>query len=269
MPTDFSPDTYRPRADLLAGRVILVTGAGAGIGRAVSIALARHGATVVLTGRSAKKLEAVYDAIVAAKAPKPAYLPLDLENALASDYDALAGAIEKEFGRLDGLLHNASILGTRSPILHHDVPTWCRVLQVNLTAEFALTQVCLPMLEAAPDGSLLFTTSGVGRQGRAYWGAYAVSKFGTEGLAQILAHEYEGQRLRVNLVNPGAVRTGMRALAYPAEDASKLVAPEAITATYLYLLGPESAGVTGARFECQGPAAGRAAAHASDARPAR
>jgi len=152
MLSDFSPLTYRPRADLLDGRVILVTGASAGIGRAVALDLARHGATVVLTGRSPRKLEAVYDAIVAAKGPRPAYLPLDLENALARDYDALAGAIEKEFGQLDGLLHNASILGTRSPILHHDVPTWCRVLQVNLTAEFALTQVCLPMLEAAADG---------------------------------------------------------------------------------------------------------------------
>ena len=251
MPRDFSPATYRPPADLLDGRVILVTGAGAGIGRAVALALARHGATVVLTGKTARKLEAVYDAILVAGGTKPAYLPLDLENALAADYDALAGAIGSEFGRLDGLLHNASILGTRSPILHHDVPTWCRVLHVNLTAAFALTQVCLPLLEAAPDGSLLFTTSGVGRRGRAYWGAYAVSKFGTEGLAEVLAHEYEGQRLRVNLVNPGAVRTNMRALAYPAEDPKRLATPEDVTATYLYLLGPESAGVSGERFDCQ------------------
>ncbi len=251
MISDFDPATYRPRADLLRERVILVTGAGAGIGRAVALALARHGATVVLSGRSARKLEAVYDAIQKEGLARPAYLPLDLENALAQDYDALAGAIGQEFGRLDGLLHNASILGTRSPILHHDVPTWCRVLHVNLTAAFALTQVCLPLLEAAPDGSLLFTTSSVGERGRAYWGAYAVSKFGTEGLAQVLAHEYEGQKLRVNLVNPGAVRTGMRALAYPAEDPTRLVAPDGITATYLYLLGPESLGVSGERFDCQ------------------
>ena len=249
--SEFSPLSYQPRADLLASRVILVTGASAGIGRAVALALARHGATVVLTGRNARKLEAVYDAILAAGAPKPAYLPLDLEHALAQDYDALAAAIETEFGRLDGLLHNASILGTRSPIRHHDVPTWCRTLHVNLTAAFALTQVCLPLLEAAEDGSIVFTTSSVGSRGRAYWGAYAVSKFGTEGLAQVLAHEYEDTHLRVNLVNPGAVRTGMRALAYPAEEPGRLAAPEAITAAYLYLLGPESAGVTGQRFEAQ------------------
>ena len=247
----FSPSTYRPRANLLESRVILVTGASAGIGRAVALDLARHGATVVLTGRNARKLEALYDTILASGAPKPAYLPLDLENALAQDYDGLASAIESEFGRLDGLLHNASILGTRSPIRHHDVPTWCRTLHVNLTAAFALTQVCLPLLEAAPDGSIVFTTSSVGSRGRAYWGAYAVSKFGTEGLAQVLAHEYEDTKLRVNLVNPGAVRTGMRALAYPAENPASVAEPAAITAAYLYLLGPESAGVTGQRLQAQ------------------
>jgi NAD(P)-dependent dehydrogenase (short-subunit alcohol dehydrogenase family) len=230
--------------------VILVTGAGAGIGRAVALALARHGATVVLTGRAAQRLEAVYDAIVSLGYPKPAYLPLDLETALAQDYDALAAAITSEFGRLDGLLHNAGILGMRSPIRYHDVPTWCRVLHVNLTAAFALTQVCLPLLEAAPDGSLLFTTSGLGVRGRAHWGAYSVSKGGIERLAEVLADEYEGG-LRVNLVNPGPVRTAMRALAYPAEDPARLALPEDITATYLYLLGPESAGVSGGRFDCQ------------------
>jgi len=250
--TDFDPSQYRPRADLLAGRVILVTGAGSGIGRALALALAAHGATVALSGRSQKKLERVYDEIQAAGHPQAAILPLDLENALALHYDALADALGTEFGRLDGLVHNAAILGTRSPIAHFDVPTWCRVLQVNLTAEFALTQVCLPLLEKSADASLVFTTSGVGRVGRAYWGAYAVSKFGVEGLAQVLAHEYEGnERLRINLVNPGATRTDMRALAYPAEDASTLRGPAEILAPYLWLLGPESRGVSGRRFDCQ------------------
>lgn len=250
--TDLDPQTYRPRADLLAGRVILVTGAGGGIGRALALALAAHGATVALSGRSLRKLERVYDEIQAAGHPRPALVPLDLENALANDYDALAEAVDKEFGRLDGLVHNAAILGTRAPIAHFDVPTWCRVLQVNLTAEFALTQVCLPLLEKSRDASLVFTTSSVGHVGRAYWGAYAVSKFGVEGLAQVLAHEYEGNAaLRINLVNPGATRTDMRALAYPAEDATRLKTPAEITATYLYLLGPDARGVTGRRFDCQ------------------
>jgi NAD(P)-dependent dehydrogenase (short-subunit alcohol dehydrogenase family) len=251
--SQFDAATFKPTRDFLSPRVILVTGSSSGIGRAVALALAAAGATVVLTGRNAKRLEAVYDEIQRQGSPTPAYLPLDLEHAVAQDYDALVDAIGTEFGRLDGLLHNASILGTRSPIAHHDVPTWCKTLHVNLTATFALTQVCLPLLEAAPDGSLLFTTSSVGRQGRAYWGGYAVSKGGTETLAQVLAHEYEGQRLRVNTINPGAVRTAMRALAYPAEDATLLTSPEQITATYLYLLGPASVGVTGQRFDCQPP----------------
>jgi len=250
--SQFDPKQYQPPADLLAGRVILVTGAGSGIGRALALDLARHGATVALSGRSVKKLERVYDEIEAAGGPRPALVPLDLENALAPQYDALADALGHEFGRLDGLVHNAAILGTRSPVAHFDVPTWCRVLQVNLTAEFALTQVCLPLLEKSADASLVFTTSGVGNVGRAYWGAYAVSKFGVEGLAQVLAHEYEGNaHFRVNLVNPGATRTDLRALAYPAEDASVLAAPADITATYLWLLGPASAGVSGRRFDCQ------------------
>ncbi len=246
------PRRYAPRAELFAGRVILVTGAGAGIGRALALALAQGGATVALLGRSAKKLERVYDEIVAAGGPQPALLPFDLENALAQHYDAVASALESEFGRLDGLVHNAAILGTRAPIAHFDVPTWCRVLQVNLTAEFALTQVCLPLLEKSTDASLLFTSSSVGTQGRAYWGAYAVSKFGIEGLAQVLAHEYEDNpRLRVNVVNPGPVRTDLRALAYPAEDVSRLRTAAEVLPTYLYLLGPDGAGVSGQRFDCQ------------------
>lgn len=246
------PRRYVARPDLYAGRVVLVTGASDGIGRAVAKSLAAHGATVLLHGRSLKKLEKVYDDIVAAGHPQPAILPLDLEKAVAQDYDAFAAAIDKEFGRLDGLLLNASILGARTPIEQFDVPTWCRVLHVNLTAAFIVTQVCLPLLRRSPDPAIVFTTSSVGHRGRAYWGAYAVSKFGTEGLAQVLAHEIDGHgTLRANLVNPGATRTNMRAQAFPAEDAEQLARPEDVVATYLYLLGPDSVGVNGQRFDCQ------------------
>ncbi|MBS0394412.1 MAG: YciK family oxidoreductase [Proteobacteria bacterium] len=252
MPVPIETHRYVAPANLLAGRVILITGAGSGVGRALARDCAALGATVALLGRREKPLERVYDEIVAAGGPKPALLPFDLENALAANYDALHEVLAREFGRLDGLVHCAAILGTRAPILHFDVPTWCRVLQVNLTAAFALTQACLPLLEASADASLVFTTSSVGHRGKAYWGAYAVSKFGVEGLAQVLAHEYEDRpKLRVNLVNPGPVRTDLRALAYPAEDATRLAGPEAVTATYLYLLGPDAAGVSGQRFECQ------------------
>ncbi len=247
------PRRYVARPDLLAGRVILLTGASRGIGRALALDLARAGATVALLARSEKGLERVYDEIVAAGGPKPALLPFDLENALAGHYDALAAALDAEFGRLDGLVHNAAILGTRAPIEHYDVPTWCRVLQVNLTAAFALTQTLLPLLGKSADASVIFTSSSVGKVGRAYWGAYAVSKFGVEGLAQVLADEYESNpKIRFNVVNPGATRTDMRALAYPAEEPAKSRPPAEVTATYLYLLGPDATHVRGQRFDCQG-----------------
>ncbi len=244
--------SFQAPQDHLAGRIILVTGATKGIGRTLALTLGQHGATVILSGRSQKKLEKVYDEMVAAGCPTPAMLPLDLENALAANYDAAADALAQEFGRLDGLVHNASLLLTRSPVSHYDVPTWCRLMQVNLTATFALTQVCLPLLEKSSDASVLFTSSSVGRRGRAYWGAYAVSKAGIENLCEVLAHEYEGNAsLRFNSINPGATRTDMRALAYPAEDATQLKTPAEIMGAYLWLLGPDSRGMSGGRYDCQ------------------
>jgi len=230
---------------------VVVTGAGDGIGRAVAIDLARQGATVALLGRTLRKLEHVYDRIAQAGGPKPALLPFDLETAGAAEYDALSDAIDREFGRVDGLAHIAGILGMLSPIEHYDVPTWCKVLHVNLTAPFILTRALLPLLRRAADASVVFTSSGVGRRGRAYWGAYAASKFGTEGLMQVLAHESEQTRIRVNSLNPGPVATAMRLQAYPAEDRSKLSQPEAITAPYLFLLGPASSGISGMSLDCQ------------------
>jgi NAD(P)-dependent dehydrogenase (short-subunit alcohol dehydrogenase family) len=241
---------YRAASDELRERVILVTGAGDGIGRAVALGLAAHGATVILSGRTVRKLEAVHDQILAADGPRPSIAPLNLERALANDYDAVAAAIESSYGRLDGLLHNAAILGQLSPIDHYDVPTWVRVLHVNVTAEFALTQVCLPLLRKSPDASVLFTSSSVGRRGRALWGAYAVSKFGVEGLAQVLADELASTNIRVNCINPVRARTTMRLQAYPAEDRSTLPDPAALVGPYLYLLGPASRGICGQSFDC-------------------
>lgn len=176
------PRNHQPSPDELRDRVILVTGAGDGIGRVVALALAAHAATVVLSGRTVRKLEKTYDDIVAQGSPQPSIAPLDLEKALAGDYDSVADGVAKTYGRLDGLLHNAGILGQLSPIEHYDVPTWIRVLHVNVTAAFALTQVCLPLLRKSHDASVVFTSSTVGRRGRALWGAYAVSKFAIEGL---------------------------------------------------------------------------------------
>ncbi|HET8552372.1 MAG TPA: YciK family oxidoreductase [Gammaproteobacteria bacterium] len=245
-------ENYQPTPDLLKDRVILVTGAGDGIGRAVAESFAAHGATVILLGRTIKKLETVYDTIMAAGGPEPAIYPLNLEGANEVDYHDLAENVRKEYGRLDGLLHNAGILGLMSPIEHYDVEMWQRVMHVNVNAAFVMTKACLPLLYESKDASLAFTSSGVGRKGRAYWGAYAVSKFANEAMMQILADETESRgTLRVNSINPGATRTKMRLAAYPAEDRSKLPEPKDIVGTYLYLFGPDSQGISGETFDCQ------------------
>ncbi|MGO9802713.1 MAG: YciK family oxidoreductase [Steroidobacteraceae bacterium] len=255
MTDGFDPRTHQALADELAGRVIAITGASTGIGRAVALDCARHGASVVLIGRNEKKLEAVHAEIAALGAPEASIGVLDLEHALAGDYDALAQALSERYGQLDGLLHNAGLLGQLTPIEHYDVPTWCRVLHVNLTAAFALTQVLLPALKKSADASVVFTSSSVGRRGRAYWGAYAVSKFALEGLSQVLADELERvSAIRVNTLNPGRARTAMRRQAYPAEDLASVPTAEALTGPYVALLGPASRGVTGRAFDAQVPA---------------
>ena len=244
--------SYQCPEQAFAGRVILVTGAGDGIGRAVSLALARHGATVILLGRTQEKLEAVYDQIKANGGPEPAMAPVNLDVARPQDYEALADMFDKEFGRLDGILHNASILGDITPLEQYEYGTWDTVMQVNVNAAFYLTRALMPLLRESDDASILFTSSSVGRKGRAFWGAYAVSKFATEGMMQVLADELENvSRIRVNSINPGATRTRMRAMAYPAEDASTLTTPEQIVPAYLYLLGPASTGVTGQALDAQ------------------
>ena len=252
MTTPFDPRDFTPRPDELSGRVIAITGPTGGIGRAVALACANHGASVVLIGRNVKKLEAVHTQIAALGKSEATIAPFDLEKALASDYDTLATALLDRYGRLDGLLHNASLLGMLAPVEHYDVPTWCRVLHVNATAAFALTQVLLPVLKRSEDASVVFTSSSVGRKARAYWGAYAVSKFAIEGLAQVLADELENLApIRVNTLNPGGTRTTMRLQAYPAEDPQTVPPPEALTPVYLALLGPASRGITGKAFDAQ------------------
>lgn len=244
------PRNYVPAADLLHERVILITGASDGIGKAVALAAARHGARVILHGRNVRRLEAVYDAIVAAKQPRPSIAPLDFEKAGPEEYDQLVEAIGREFGRLDGLLHNAGMLGERAPIEHYDVAKWMRTMHVNANVPFILTRCCLPLLKQSSDPTLVFTSSGVVARPRAYWGAYLASKWASDGLMHMLADELEGL-MRVNSINPGKVRTNMRLQAYPAEDRSVLPEPEQIVDPYLWLLGPDSRGVTGQTIECQ------------------
>ena len=237
---------YTARPDLLQGRIILITGAGRGIGAAAALSYAAHGATVLLLGKTEDNLNEVYDQIEAAGYPQAAVIPFNLETALAHQYDELAAMVEREFGHLDGLLHNAAILGPRTPLEQLSGDNFMRVMQVNVNAMFMLTSTLLPLLKLSEDASVVFTSSSVGRKGRAYWGAYGVSKFAAEGLMQTLADEVEGVApVRANSVNPGATRTGMRAQAYPGENPASNPLPEAIMPVYLYLMGPDSRGVNG------------------------
>lgn len=237
---------YLPSRDLLAGRVILVTGAGDGLGRAASLAYARHGASVILVGRTQKKLEAVYDEIQAEHLAEPLLMPLDLATAGLREFEAIAAAIENQFGRLDGLLHSAATLGTLTPLALYDLETWQKVMQVNFNAAYLLTRACLGVLEQSPQASVIFTTSEVARHGRAYWGAYAAAGAALENLAQVWADELSANsHIRLNTLDPGAVRSALRARAYPGENPLALPAPEAVMSLYLYLMGPDSHAVTG------------------------
>ena len=240
---------YQPPPDLLAGRVILVTGAGDGLGRAAALSYARHGASVILLGRTQQKLEAVYDEILAEQRSAPLLMPADLAKAGVREYEQIAAAIDQEFGRLDGLLHSAATLGTLTPLAQYDLETWQKVMQVNLNAAYLLTRACLGVLEKSADASVVFTTSNSARQGRAYWGAYAAAGAALENLAQTWADELStNTRIRMNTLDPGAVRSALRARAYPGENPLTLPAPEAVMPLYLYLMGPDSRHATGQAF---------------------
>ena len=243
---------YQAPNDLLKEKVILVTGAGDGIGKQAALSYAACGATVILLGRTTKKLEAVYDQIESLGYPQAAIVPLNLDTAAEHDYIELANTIETEFGRLDGILHNASILGDRTPLANFEPSTFEQVMRVNVTAAFLLNQALIPLLQKAPKASIIFTTSSVGRKANAYWGAYAVSKFATEAMMQLLADELENiSNILVNAINPGGTRTNMRAHAYPAEDPNTLKTPLDIMPLYLYLMGNDSADVNGQSLDAQ------------------
>ncbi len=246
------PDNFIADPDLLKGRNILITGAGSGLGRALALQCARAGACIVLAGRNGTKLDHVYDEIEALGAPQPAIALLDLATATAVEYDALARIIGDEIGALDGLVHAAALLGDRTPLDQYDVPTWCKVLHVNLTAPFILTQILLPHLRKSKDASIIFVSSGVAKQSRPFWGAYAVSKTALESVRSMLAQELEGEaNIRVNSVNPGRMRTAMRAAAYPAEDPNTVPTADSVCAPFLYLLSALGCGIDGRYIEAQ------------------
>lgn len=231
---------YQAPPDSLKGKVILITGAGSGLGRAVAKACAQHGATVILLGRTVKKLELTYDQIVKAGGTQPLIYPMNLEGASWQDYQNLATAIENEFGRLDALVHNAALFDSLKPLAEIKPPDWLKSLHVNLNAPFFLTQLCLPLLAKTAGANVLFVTDHVGPDAEAFWGAYGVSKAGLASLAGMWSKELRQSGIRVQLLDPGPVKTQLRELAFPAEASHVARTPEQVTPAFLYLLGAES-----------------------------
>ncbi|EOH8919992.1 YciK family oxidoreductase [Enterobacter hormaechei] len=242
---------YQPQKNLLQNRIILVTGASDGIGREAALTYSEYGASLILLGRNEEKLKAVAREIEDAGGNPTPWYTLDLLTCTPASCQALAQRISTHSPRLDGVLHNAGLLGEVRPMDEQDPEIWQQVMQVNVNGTFFLTQALLPLLLNSDSGSLVFTSSSVGRQGRANWGAYAVSKFATEGMMQVLAEEYQSRHLRVNCINPGGTRTKMRASAFPTEDPQKLKTPADIMSLYLWLMGDDSRRKTGMTFDAQ------------------
>lgn len=242
------PIEWNIKDDGLKERVILVTGAGSGIGAAVALACAQHGATVILTGKRTKPLEACYDAIKACGAAEPMMVPLDLLRSGPEQCVEMARQLRDEFGRLDGLIHNAAHFPGLMPFELIDPKRWYQDLQVNLSAPFLLSQALMPLLRQSPAARLVFTLENLQQVGRAHWGAYGASKFGLEGLFRITADEFEGSTVTVCGVNPGPTRTTLRARAWAAEDADEVTPPEERVQPYLYCMDPDETPVPGAVF---------------------
>jgi len=242
---------YQIKTNDLADKIILVTGAGDGIGRQAALTYAELGATVILLGKTTSKLEAVYDEIIAQGSAEPAIVPLDLKGATKQNYIDMTSTIVSQFGKLDGALLNASMLGELTPYTQIHEQIWQDVMKVNVTAQHLMAQALIPALLLSENSSLIFTTSGVGNKGRAYWGAYSVSKFATEGLMQVIADEYENSSLRINAINPGATKTNMRNSAFPAENKEMIATAKDIMPAYVYLMCNGSKEVNGQRINAQ------------------
>jgi|CXWL01.1.fsa_nt_gi NAD(P)-dependent dehydrogenase (short-subunit alcohol dehydrogenase family) len=244
-------ENYSAPKDLLKDRVVLITGAGQGLGRAAALTYANYGATVILHGRKVKELESVYDEIETIGKAQALIYPLDLEHAEENDFAVIAQAIEQQLGRLDGILHNAAFLYGLSPLENQTVQQWRTMLQVNLITPFALTKACLPLLKVSPDASVIMTSSSHGHKPSAYWGGFTVAKAGIEALVKVQADEWESMpNLRINTIIPGIVNSPQRAKTHPGEIKQTMRQPEDLMTTYLYLMGPDSKGMSGETVSC-------------------
>jgi len=243
---------FEPSKDCLKDKTILITGAGSGIGRAAANTLSQFGAQLILLSKDTQKLESLYEEVVQQDFKEPLIHPMDFESAQEEEYLNVKEAILDKFGKLDGLINNAGVLGEKKPLEQYQYSIWKKVLNVNLDSAFLLTKTLLPLLNHSKLGSVVFTSSGVGKKGRAYWGAYAISKFATEGMMEVFADELENTtKIRVNCINPGAVRTKMREEAYPAEDPETNPLPKEIMNLYVYLMCDESKDINGQSINAQ------------------
>jgi NAD(P)-dependent dehydrogenase (short-subunit alcohol dehydrogenase family) len=246
------PRSYQARRDLLKDRVVLVTGAGRGIGHAAALAFAAHGATVILHGRKVKQLESAYDEIVAAGYPQPAIFPLDLEKAEEQEFNGMAAGIAQQLGRLDGILHNAVSAFSPAALEHHSLKEWLSHLRINLAAPAAITRACLPLLKASPDASVMMTSDDHAGRTAGFWGGLAITKSGAELMVKILAEEWNSlPNLRVNAVVPGVVNSPQRLRTHPGELKDSLPRPQELMPAYLFLMGPDSRGISGKVIRCQ------------------
>ena len=240
------PTGFEPAPDLLRDRVVLVTGAGQGLGRAVAIEAARSGATVALLGRKQEKLEATYDAITSVAGAEPAMIPLDLAAAGNAEFEALVQLVRKDLKRLDAIVHCAAHFVPLSPLASQTIEQWTVLLKVNLTAPFALTRACLPLLQAARESSVVFVGETHGASPRAYWGGFAVAKSALSTLAAIWSQELEHRgKPRMNVFIPGPIATPQRMQSHPGENQARLRSAESAARALLYLVGPDGAHFSG------------------------
>lgn len=237
---------YQAPNQHLKGRVIIVTGAGQGIGQTAAIAFAKQGATVILIGRTQAKLEATYDAIQALGLSEALIFPMDLNKVTEDDFKAMAEGIYQQLGRLDGILHNATDFNNLSPLEIQTAQQFEEMFRVNTIAPFALTKACLPLLERSTNASVIFTSNSSALSPKAYWGCHGISKATTDFMMQMWVQELENRpNIRLNSVVPGPLQSPQRKRTHPGEVHSELPTMESAMPLYLYLMGEDSIGVTG------------------------